>query len=251
MATLRDFLELEQSVVIDTFAVSTNTDQLATSGCCCAYTVPDNVSVMYVELWGAGGNGPAGCCCAWEATGTTNGAYVQKKINVTPGAVMTICAGQLGCCVYGCGTGCPGRPSFVICCASNVGGSNGTVACAPGGCGGCAQCYWHTNCVGSRYPCCCTGNSLGDLCTPMIRGHSWTNNWCGNDRWRAASGTPKLMPNNRLGNDACVAGYASMGCSWGKNHWPGGPGFGGGGCGDGYCWGGWGQGGLAIITVFG
>ena len=35
--------------------------QAASGGCCCLWTVPANVRRLFIEAWGAGGNGHGAC----------------------------------------------------------------------------------------------------------------------------------------------------------------------------------------------
>ncbi len=247
MADLRDYLGLGTTgATVDQFAVyHTSTDSVYNGGCCCRYVVPDGISAVHVELWGGGGSGSGACRCAWQATGAMAGGYSMKKINVSAGTVLTICAGSSGCCSSCCYCGWPGYPSFVLCNGSNV-------ACAAGGCGGVAECCWYSfGCYGIWCVCQYCPTQVGDITIGMNRGLEYTSSWCADDMFGAFSGSPKLAQNNRLTNDMCVAGYATQGCGRGSNHFPGGGGSGGGGCGDGYCWGGFSAGGLAVVTIYG
>lgn len=118
-------------------------------GCCCQWTVPSGVRQITVELWGAGGGGgsaSADNCCGANPGGSA-GSYVKKSIAVTPGDVVTICAGAGGCSGGGkvdsgsyCCCGGRGACSFVQ--------INGTFcADAWGGDRGISECYYQCGCL--------------------------------------------------------------------------------------------------------
>ena len=50
-----------------------------TSGCCCLWTVPTGVRNLYIEVWGAGGNGNGFCSCnrCHHYSGAQGGAYIM------------------------------------------------------------------------------------------------------------------------------------------------------------------------------
>lgn len=135
------------------------------SGCCCLWTVPDFVTTIRFELWGAGGGGPGVCVCnrCQHYAGGGGGSYNSKTISTTSGCQYTICAaGVFPCFTTEC-CGCLG-------CASYVNGYNLTNFCAIGGAAGLANDAWTTSCY-SELPCVlspgCNGGDFGWM------GHSW------------------------------------------------------------------------------
>ena len=74
---------------------------VCSTGCCCAWTVPTNVTRVTWEVWGAGGNGHGECNCNrcgnWHASG--GGYYNTKTHSTSQGCVYTVCAGgTYRCC---------------------------------------------------------------------------------------------------------------------------------------------------------
>jgi len=136
----------------------TNTKQrlevTAATGCC-AWTVPANISQVFIEVWGAGGGGGGNgnCCCCSQGPGGGGGGYAAIQIATTPGCVYTVCAGSggsMGCAA--CTNGGTGNPSYVA-------GFNLSGFCAAGGAGGLSG-----NCNGCPYTC---------------SGGNWPSNSCG------------------------------------------------------------------------
>lgn len=120
-----------------------------TAGCCCAFTIPTGVSSITVELWGAGGGGGSGSAsnCCGNNPGGGGGTYTKRTFTVTPGDVMTLCAGAGGCNGGGtsdqnsyCCCGQQGACSFVMrngnICADSWGGRQGQ-----------STCYWYCGCT--------------------------------------------------------------------------------------------------------
>jgi len=121
---------------------------MASSGCCCLWTVPSGVYRMHIEAWGAGGNGHGACSCnrCHHYQGAGGGYYNTKTINTAPGCQYTICAaGVFPCCSQEC-TACVG-------CSSYVNGFNLSNFCAIGGQTGIANTAWNDGCF-SEYSCC-------------------------------------------------------------------------------------------------
>jgi len=124
-----------------------------TSPCgCCAWTVPANISNIFIEIWGAGGGGggSGGCDCCTQGVGGAAGGYVAAQISTCPGCVYTLCAapgGAMGC--GACTNGTTGGTSYVA-------GYNLSSLCALGGFYGCSPpesvpglCYgFNTGCGG-------------------------------------------------------------------------------------------------------
>ena len=114
------------------------------TGCCCAWTVPAGVTSITVELWGGGGGGGSGANaqCLGQNPGGGAASYVKRNsLAVTPGDVMTFCAGAGGCGGPNyegsdpsyCCCGAPGTCSYVkrngTFCADSQGGPMGPSCC--------------------------------------------------------------------------------------------------------------------------
>ena len=124
-------------------------NQVCTTGCCCAWTVPTNVTRVTWEVWGAGGNGHGECNCNrcgnWHAAG--GGYYNTKTHSTNGGCVYTVCAGGVyRCCSREC-VGCQG-------CSSYVNGYNLSNFCAIGGARGCYTNAWGDQCNAHFENCC-------------------------------------------------------------------------------------------------
>ena len=127
-------------------------------GCCCNWSVPTGVNNMWVQAWGAGGNGTGACSCnrCQHFMPAQGGYYNSKMITTQGGNYYTVCAGGVYRCLsrecYGC-TGC----------SSYVNGSNLSNFCAFGGRCGQANTGWWCGCS-STNPCCLApGNNGGDF----------------------------------------------------------------------------------------
>ena len=63
-------------------------------GCCCNWTVPTGVQNMWIQAWGAGGNGTGACSCNrchhYEAA--QGGYYNTKMIATNAGCSYSVCA---------------------------------------------------------------------------------------------------------------------------------------------------------------
>lgn len=250
MSSLTDFLGLNAKTEIQHLYVY-NPSQIAVTdgGRCCAYTVPNGISYAYVEMWGGGGGGNGGCCCQWPYGMASPGNYVLDRFTVSAGDVLTVCAAGSTCCGPNC-KGPDGFPSFVS-------RSGSIIACAHGGIGGCALCFYK-----GAFPCTglCVGASrqdraqTGDISICTTQGMSVTHNFCASDLFEALNGSPKFAQNLRIGASHCntpEGSYTRSGCDRVPTNWPGGAGNGGSGCGGGCCWGGWGASGLVILTFYG
>ena len=124
-------------------------------GSCCAWTVPTAVTTIYVDIWGSGGGGGstnAATCCGINP-GAGAGTYVRKKLTVTPGAVLTICAGAAGCGGPNSHNAATTGVTNYCCCGgrgacSFIKNSGGTVLVdAYGGSQGTACCYISCGCT--------------------------------------------------------------------------------------------------------
>ena len=120
-------------------------------GCCCLWTVPTNVTNLFIEIWGAGGSGSGACSCSrcHHYKGAGGGQYNSKMISTAPGCQYSICAaGNGNCCRIEC-VGCCG-------CTTYVNGYNLSNFCALGGSPACANTDWTTGCF-SSWDCCVQG----------------------------------------------------------------------------------------------
>jgi hypothetical protein len=100
-----------------------------------AFTVPDGVTRILVELYGGGGSGGNGIATMDTTNdgGGGGGAYVRKVLDVTPGTILTLNAGSGGLVALS-----PGDIGFDGT-SSNIGDNNGaTLVTAAGGHGGCS-----------------------------------------------------------------------------------------------------------------
>jgi hypothetical protein len=128
---------------------------VCSSGCCCAWTVPNNVYQLQIEAWGGGGGGHGACSCSrcHHYQGAGGGYYNSTKIDTVPGCAYIICAaGTVTCCSLECiaQNGC----------ASYVTGFNLSNFCAIGGSPGCANGDWTTAC-NSEWSCCIQSGANG------------------------------------------------------------------------------------------
>lgn len=122
--------------VINVGAIGKSRLEVAGS-CCCQWTVPNGVTSIFVEMWGAGasGTGQGNCCCCSIGIPGSAGAYAAATIVTAGGCVYNICAGSsgaAGCGACSAGDTC-GRPSYIT-------GYNISGFCAGGGQGPCNPC---------------------------------------------------------------------------------------------------------------
>lgn len=131
-----------------------------TSGCCCEWTVPNNVRVLRWELWGAGGNGAGVCSCnrCQHFQGGGGGSYNTKTIQTEVGCTYTVCAGGVYPCYSRECNSCNG-------CTTYVNGFNLNNFCALGGGQGCANGSWTTPCNSYMPYCLNPGDNGGDMAT--------------------------------------------------------------------------------------
>ena len=118
------------------------------AGCCCAWTVPSGVTRVQIEIWGPGGGGGSGstpeCCGTNPPAGA--GTYMSSALTVTPGDILTLCAGAGGC------FGTPSESSGGCCCGQRGSCSfvlrNGTFCIdSQGGDYGISGCYYNCGCT--------------------------------------------------------------------------------------------------------
>lgn len=137
----RDLRPGQGACVFQLTGTSTGYDIVGTAGCCCQWTVPQNVNTVIIEIWGGGGGGgaPVNCTCCNAGGGGGGGAYARKTLSVTPGTQYTICVGGGG------QGGIPATSTSVCCCGQKGGttyvtGTGLTNFCAEGGYGGESRC---------------------------------------------------------------------------------------------------------------
>ena len=159
------------------------------SGSCCLWSVPNNISRLTFELWGAGGNGHCACSCDrchhYQAAG--GGAYNTKTISSVPGCQYTVCAGGVYPCYSRECEACNG-------CTTYVTGYNLLNFCACGGVTGRANTAWTTQCYGYNEFCTAPGANNGDFSiAPMVPGWSDANLFCHCHDQETFSGTAPFI----------------------------------------------------------
>ena len=153
--------------------------QQCTPGCCCLWSVPTGVKKLWIQAWGAGGNGTGACSCnrCQHYMGADGGSYNSVTIDTSAGCQYTVCAAG----VYRCRSreccGCIG-------CSSYVNGHNLANFCAVGGCRGMANTSWTTSCS-SVNQCCISPGANGGQFGMNSHGAHWSNTrhdtyrgWC-------------------------------------------------------------------------
>jgi len=244
------------------FMCHTSHDSAGNGGCHLAWTVPEAVKVIKIELQGGGGSGgPSTCCMIGRGGGT--GAYADKTLyssdfgpglgsDFSAGDVYDFCSGGTtpcsccGCCtgIYACGwCGCPsyatgnGLSGF---CAN--GGTGGWNRCS-GYCHGCFTMSQNGNCYSQ--PACACGSW-----DHQIQGASGTlveHRWCWSGKHTmAGAGTGPYAASSGPGMDGC---RAYKGCCNNHTLFPSGGGgtpYGHSSC----CYGGWGASGLVKVTYW-
>ena len=137
------------------------------------FTVPDGVTTIIVECWGAGGaGGGTGINNARGGGGGAGGAYARKTLSVSPGEMYTVSVGGVTLGTLSAGaTGSPswfGSPSLVYA-EGGAGGAAPNGGTAPGGTGSAA-------------------NSIGDVVFPGGNGANGTATYSGGGGGGAGSG---------------------------------------------------------------
>lgn len=129
----------------------------------CTWTVPAGVTNVQFQIWGPGGSNSSQCCCGGAPFGPS-GAYMLAKMDVTPGAVYTLCAGCSYCCYASQTTpGLDSSPSYIT-------GPGISICALPGK--GCSQC-WSKD-VGSTVTAANTQYPAQDGCSPTsCSGFNW------------------------------------------------------------------------------
>jgi hypothetical protein len=130
------------------------------ASCCYQFTVPEGVTHIVIEAWGAGGSGgsAADCCCCQATPGGGGGGYASATVSTCPGEKYTVCVGGGAEFPYGmvCQVGTPCSGSVPGCgCAGGltfVTGPGLENFCATPGCGGCAMCNSYFSCNGTNQP---------------------------------------------------------------------------------------------------
>lgn len=223
--------------------------QPCTSGCCCLWTIPTGVNRLWIQAWGAGGNGHGMCNCdrCQHYMGAGGGSYNSVMVQTAPGCQYSVCAGGVYPCYSRECNGCVG-------CSSYVTGYNLSNFCAVGGCSGQANGSWQESC--SSVNTCCTGpgNNGGDFGFNNHVG-TWSNTrhdtyrgWCHcYNQGTSPSSAPLIGTSVGTYIRSC---WVRCGC-WQVPYGHGGQGAMGTECGSGCCGqGGTGGGGLVKITYF-
>ena len=149
------------------------------AGCCCNWSVPTGVQNMWVQAWGAGGNGTGACSCnrCQHYSSAGGGYYNSKMITTNGGCSYSICAAGVYRCLSRECYGCVG-------CSSYVNGYNLSNFCAIGGCRANANPSWSTGCTSVNT--CCRGPStnggdfgMGDHAGVWnVSRHDTYRGWC-------------------------------------------------------------------------
>ena len=204
-------------------------------GAVCNFTVPEGVTSVTFELWGAGGAASGGNCM-YQIKGPGSGGYAIRTISTQAGCTYTVCAGGTGCaCCFSCISGGG--------CASFVTGSSIATTCAAGGDGGCANCYsWNsTYTIGSCVKP-ATAN-VGDLSLPSVVNNVFLHG-CYYRITELPPGPPKI------GSSITAPDFACSGCRNGDERgcsmFPGGGGIAGTPC---TCSKGGGAGGAGLVKI--
>ena len=118
-------------------------NKLEVFGTSCSWTVPNGVTSIVVEMWGAGsgGTGQGNCCCCSSDLPGSAGGYVSATIPVTAGQVYQICGGVGG------NMGCGGNNSNGAGGTSYMTGGALSNFCAGGGCNDCGCCNETKSCM--------------------------------------------------------------------------------------------------------
>lgn len=225
------------------FYVRNTSDGASSGGCCCLWTVPEGVTSVSFEMWGAGGGGAGARCCERAGTMATGGSYALKTVATAEGCQYTICAGSSTDCGSCCGIIGRAPPSYVI----DVTAAS-TIGCAVGGLGGCSQMTRGGFCYG--YICCwglLSGTGLGDKVIDGTGGISFVSCHCNNDIHMIAAGG---WGSERKTASFCAKEPSGSGpyhmCS--PPSWPTGGGTSARSCQGGYCHGQHGSSGIVKIT---
>lgn len=188
MPSLRNLLStLEPPKIgnpVQTFEVFRDNDSQNNGGRCCRFCVPQGVTSVTVEMWGAGAPGQGAKCCERAGVSPSSGSYAVKQIDVTEGTCLTLCAGGTGCCSRCCGIGNSGKDSFVLC-------NGNTVGRAEGGYRGCSEMTRSDICSG--YTCCYAqlnnnGCGSGDISMAGHHGQFFANRFCKQGEYELVAG---------------------------------------------------------------
>ena len=211
-------------------------------GCCCLWSAPSDVQNMWIQMWGAGGNGTGACSCNrchhYEAA--QGGYYNSKMLETNGGCQYTVCAAGVYPCLSRECYGCMG-------CTSYVNGYNLSNFCAIGGQRGNANTSWTESCTSDNACCRAPGNNGGDF---AMAGHQdgfsghWNCHCTGDINNTCTTGAPFLVASTENQLDQCwircgcwTAPYATGGMSAMTTY-----------CGSGHCGQG-GQGGSGMVRI--
>ena len=148
------------------------------AGCCCAWVVPTGVKKLWIQAWGAGGNGHGACSCSrcHHYRGAGGGLYNSVMLDTTAGCTYSVCAAGVYPCLNRECSGCNG-------CSSYVNGYNLSNFCAYGGSCGQANTSWETACS-SAWHCCVAPTSNGGQFGMGTLRDTWSNGGYSTNRSR-------------------------------------------------------------------
>jgi hypothetical protein len=185
----------------------------AGTGCTGTWTVPANVTNIFVQVWGGGAGGSQ--ACSWRAAAPGGGGgYSHRSIATSPGQVWCYCAGgggDFGRNYPGPKRGCQGCTSRF--CGPTSGGTVCMIAC--GGCSGlCSGTLYGTRACGGL-------SSGGDINIPGGDGYQFAccsqgvNKQCGTGRcWSnqfiTAGGSFLGAPNRQMRACVCVPDHCGL-----------------------------------------
>jgi hypothetical protein len=246
MPSLRSLLEdLEPPTIGNprqVFFVAHYSNSSQNGGCCLLWTVPDGVSSVTFEAWGAGGDGPGARCCEFGGIGANSGNYAIRTIDATPGTQYRICAGGSGCQGCCCGISTRGLPSWVY--DTNAGSY---IVCGCGGDGGNNDItrggYRAYTCCFARIDDC----GYGDFSMAGTGSVTFRNQFCESNQYDVIAGgwtTSRAVPDMCAGEIARWGGDLMRSCP----SFPSGAGTGGRAYGDGRCYGQHGAAGIVKIS---
>jgi len=185
-----------------------------------SWTVPNNVTLLKLRLWGGGGAGGNGGGSGFVGGGGAGGGYVEGYFGVTPGSVLSVGVGAAG--VVGSGAGSGGTTSIGSLATATGGNAGG-----PGSAGGAGlgSPYPGTGTVGvalvgNGYVASGLGGQNGILAgTTLISGQGGgANGGCGG---LSASGTSGEVLSGLTANTPGAGGSGGVGTGTGGNGAPG------------------------------
>ena len=221
MSNIRSLLYTDAATVVvpllQEFLVGNLNYGSGNGGCCCLWTVPEDVTYIKFQVWGGGGGGGGSCCCMQGRPGGSGSFTMKTVTGQLGGCQYTICAG--GTSLHSnTNAGCPG-------CTSYVTGQGLSGFCARGGCGGCSRCQYFRNCYTCQHmctrECCATG---GDLNIHSTSGGVIASQYCLYNGQQYVPVAPGTVSGPLFGPPGCTCTWCTDGNS---PHpvFPGGAGF--------------------------